>query len=136
MAVSLAPEERAALEAVADRIIPEDGNGPGAATMCAARGALRALDGDLREDVPAVRAALAALGAGFADVGPAEQDAALGALERDAPAAFALLRTLVLEGAFGDPAHGGNADGAGWQLLGYPGPRHVLTAEDQEIVAL
>jgi len=91
MAVSLAPEERAALEAVADRIIPEDGNGPGAA---------------------------------------------LGALERDAPAAFALLRTLVLEGAFGDPAHGGNADGAGWWLLGYPGPRHVLTLEDQEIVAL
>ena len=92
MTAPLAPEERAAFAAVSHRIIPEDEHGPGAGTMCAARGALHALEGER-----------------------------------------ALLRTLVLEGAFGDPAHGGNADGAGWRLLGYPGPRHVVPARDQEI---
>jgi hypothetical protein len=129
----MSPEERAALDAVADRLIPEDEHGPGAVAMGATIAATRALDGELHEQLPAVRAALGALGAGFADAGAAAQDAAIATLEREDPAAFALLRSLVVEGAFGDPLHGGNKDGAGWRLLGYAGPRHVLTAEDQTI---
>jgi hypothetical protein len=36
------------------------------------------------------------------------------------PAAFVRRAlALTLEGAFGDPAHGGNHGGAGWQALGY-----------------
>ena len=29
----------------------------------------------------------------------------------------------TLEGIFGDPMHGGNANLVGWKLIGYPGPR-------------
>jgi hypothetical protein len=125
--------ERTALEAVADRLIPEDSNGPGAVTMGAHLAAIRALDGDLRAQVPAVRAALAALGAEFATAGAEAQDAAIARLETEDPRAFGLLRTLVIEGAFGDPIHGGNRDEAGWRLLGYPGPRATVTADDQAI---
>jgi len=45
---------------------------------------------------------------------------------RDGPPArvfFALVRQCVLEGLFADPAHGGNRDGAGWALVGFPGAR-------------
>jgi hypothetical protein len=130
---ALTPAQQAALAAVADRVIPEDDHGPGATGMGAHVAALRALDGDVRAQAPAVRAALDALGDGFAAAGAEAQDAALARLEREDPGAFGLLRTLVVEGAFGDPAHGGNRDGAGWRLIGYPGPRAVMTAEDQAI---
>ena len=30
------------------------------------------------------------------------------------------LAMLTMEGAFSDPAHGGNRDGAGWKLIGFP----------------
>ena len=52
---------------------------------------------------------------------PAEQDEALRAIE--ATAFFGLLRQHTIEGMFCDPAHGGNADLVGWQLVGFPGPR-------------
>ena len=34
-----------------------------------------------------------------------------------------LLRANTIEGMFCDPAHGGNVDMVGWQLIGFPGPR-------------
>jgi gluconate 2-dehydrogenase gamma chain len=34
---------------------------------------------------------------------------------------FALLRTHVLEGVFGEPSYGGNRDLIGWKLVGFPG---------------
>ena len=34
-----------------------------------------------------------------------------------------MLRTNTIEGMFCDPAHGGNVDLIGWQLIGFPGPR-------------
>ena len=101
--------------------------------MGATAAAARALEGELQDRLPAVRAALGALGAGFAGADAAAQDAAIATLEHESPAAFGLLRSLVIEGAFGDPVHGGNAGGAGWRLLGYAGPRHVVPAEDQVI---
>jgi len=36
---------------------------------------------------------------------------------------FHLLRRNTIEGLFCDPLHGGNTNLAGWQLLGFPGPR-------------
>jgi len=128
--------ERAALDAAADRLVPADEHGPGAVEMGATVAALRALDDDLRAQLPAVRAALHALGGGFATAGAAAQDAALARLQEAEPAAFGVLRSLVLEGVFGDPVHGGNAGHSGWRLLGYPGPRAHVTAEDQAIRAL
>jgi gluconate 2-dehydrogenase gamma chain len=66
------------------------------------------------------RAGCRALG-NFADLSGAEQDARLEAIEKTR--FFALLRTHTIEGMFSDPVHGGNADLAGWQLIGFPGPQ-------------
>ena len=64
----------------------------------------------------------------------AAQDRVLEAVaEGPSPAFFEELRARALEGLFCDPAWGGNAGEAGWRLLGYPGPRHVWSAEDQRI---
>jgi len=49
-----------------------------------------------------------------------EQIAALKAVEKTP--FFTLLRTHTLEGVFCDPVHGGNANLAGWRLVGFPGP--------------
>jgi hypothetical protein len=46
---------------------------------------------------------------------------------------FALVRTHTLQGTFGDPFYGGNANFAGWDLLGYPGIRTTVTADDQRL---
>ena len=55
------------------------------------------------------------------DLSPAEQDAKLKEIETTL--FFALLRTHSIEGMFCDPMHGGNANLAGWKLIGFPGPR-------------
>jgi hypothetical protein len=36
---------------------------------------------------------------------------------------------------FGDPYYGGNANFAGWDLIGYPGVRTNVTADDQRLGA-
>ena len=36
------------------------------------------------------------------------------------------------QGMFGDPYYGGNANFVGWDLLGYPGIRTMVTADDQK----
>lgn len=51
----------------------------------------------------------------------AEQDRKLREIENTV--FFALLRTNTIEGMFCDPMHGGNTDMAGWQMIGFPGPR-------------
>jgi gluconate 2-dehydrogenase gamma chain len=55
--------------------------------------------------------------AGFARLGPAEQDEALAKIEHTH--FFDLLRAHTIEGMFCDPIHGGNAGMIGWQLIGY-----------------
>jgi hypothetical protein len=45
---------------------------------------------------------------------------------------FALLLNHTRQGMFGDPYYGGNANFAGWDLLGYPGVRTMVTAADQK----
>lgn len=58
---------------------------------------------------------------GFDQLTPAVQDEKL--LEIETTSFFSLLRANTIEGMFCDPAHGGNADMVGWQLIGFPGPR-------------
>jgi gluconate 2-dehydrogenase gamma chain len=41
----------------------------------------------------------------------------------------------TLEGTFGDPYYGGNRDFIGWELIGYPGLRLAVTAEQQRMDA-
>ena len=53
----------------------------------------------------------------------------------DAPAFFALVRAHTLQGTFCDPYYGGNAGFVGWDLLGYPGVRTFVSADEQRLGA-
>lgn len=48
---------------------------------------------------------------------------------------FGMLRTHTLQGTFGDPFYGGNANFVGWDLIGYPGVRTNVSADDQRLGA-
>ena len=117
---------------MAARLIPADEHGPSATQAGAVVYIERALDGPYAEHAAAYAAGLAALG-DFAALGADAQDDVLRELEGSA--FFELVRAHVLEGMFGDPRWGGNADHAGWRLLGYPGPRREWTAEEQALDA-
>jgi hypothetical protein len=128
----MTPDERAILEAVAARLIPADEHGPSAAQAGAVVYIERALDGAYAEHAATYAAGLAGL-EGFAALADDAQDHRLRELEGSA--FFELVRAHVFEGMFGDPHWGGNADQAGWRLLGYPGPRREWTAEEQALDA-
>ena len=82
-------------------------------------------------------------GGSFAALPPARQDALIDDLEQNrAPgftpsssAFFELVLGHTLEGTFGDPHYGGNQDFIGWELIGYPGLRLAVTAEQQRMDA-
>jgi gluconate 2-dehydrogenase gamma chain len=146
---TLTAAEAAALDAIAARIIPSDDNGPGAVEARATRYIDRALGGALAESREAYRTGLAAVdayarvskGAPFARLSSSDQDAVLTQMESnvatgftpDAATFFTLVRTHVIQGTFGDPYYGGNANFAGWDLIRYPGVRLVVTADEQRI---
>lgn len=132
----LEPQERAVLDAFADRIIPSDESGPGAAASGVARYIERSLAEWNQADQPLLRGGLQALDAAaraqhsqdFAQLSAEQQDALMLAMEAgqvsgfdNAQAVFNRLHRLVLEGMFSDPYYGGNANYAGWDLIGYPG---------------
>jgi gluconate 2-dehydrogenase gamma chain len=137
------------LEAITGRLIPTDASGPGAIEARAARYIDRALGGALASSREAYRSGLAALdrhaqaskGAPFLRLTPADQDAVLGDLERNvatgftpsAPAFFGLVLAHTIQGTFCDPHYGGNADFAGWDLIGYPGVRIAVSADEQRL---
>jgi gluconate 2-dehydrogenase gamma chain len=148
---TLTAAEADTLEAIVARLIPTDENGPGATEARAAHYIDRALTGPLRGARASYAANLAALdtyaqskkGAPFAKLPAAEQDAVLTDMEKgvatgftpNAAAFFALLRTHTIQGTFCDPYYGGNADFVGWDLIGYPGLRLTVTAEEQRMGA-
>ncbi len=138
----------AILAAFADRIIPPDTNGPGAAESGVVRYINRSLAEWNQGEVPLVSNGLQALDAaaraqhaqGFTALGAEEQDALLLAMEAgnlsgfdNAQAVFNRLHRLVLEGMFSDPYYGGNANYAGWDLIGYPGAVLGSTADMQQM---
>jgi hypothetical protein len=45
---------------------------------------------------------------------------------------FGLVLNHTRQGTFGDPYYGGNANFVGWDLIGYPGVRTMVTAADQK----
>ena len=51
----------------------------------------------------------------------------------NAAAFFALVRTHTIQGTFCDPYYGGNANFVGWDLIGYPGIRMAVTADEQRM---
>jgi len=148
---TLTSAEAETLGAIASRLIPTDGNGPGATEARAAQYIDRALGGALAPFREAYRAGLAAIdrhaqstkGSSFARLSAADQDELLRDVERnsvtgfptDAPSFFNLVLSHTIQGTFCDPYYGGNANFAGWDLIGYPGVRLAVTAEEQGLNA-
>jgi gluconate 2-dehydrogenase gamma chain len=146
---TLTPDEADILDAITARLIPSDGNGPGAREARAAQYIDRALGGALSASLEAYRSGLAAVDvyavrsrlARFAVLSAADQDAVLTDMETgkatgftpNAPTFFNLVRTHTLQGTFCDPYYGGNASFAGWDLIGYPGVRLGVAADDQRM---
>jgi gluconate 2-dehydrogenase gamma chain len=137
------------LEAMVARIVPTDSNGPGAAEARAAHYIDRALAGPLASSKSAYVSGLAAIeayaqssrGASFTKLNSQDQDAVLSDFEKNVarpflpnPAGFfGMVRDHTMQGMFSDPYYGGNANFIGWDLIGYPGIRMVVSAEDQSI---
>ena len=146
---TLTAAEADTLEAIVARLIPSDENGPGATEARAAHYIDRALTGPLRTSRAAYTANLAAIdvyaqskkGAPFVKLPAADQDSVLADMEKNvatgftpnAAAFFTLVRTHTIQGTFCDPYYGGNADFVGWDLIGYPGIRLAVTADDQRM---
>jgi gluconate 2-dehydrogenase gamma chain len=148
---NLTQAEADVLEAICARIIPTDANGPGAREARAAHYIDRALGGALKESLPAYRAGLAAFNrycessrrAPFLQLSERDQDSVLIDVETGAATGFtgssgqffAMVRTHTLQGTFGDPFYGGNANFVGWDLIGFPGLRLNVSVEDQRLGA-
>ncbi|HUQ88741.1 MAG TPA: gluconate 2-dehydrogenase subunit 3 family protein [Vicinamibacterales bacterium] len=146
---NLTAAEAETLEAICARIIPSDANGPGAREARAAHFIDRALGGALKESRETYRAGFAALdryckssrGAAFVDLSTRDQDSVLmdvesgsaTGFEGSSAAFFNMVRTHTLQGTFGDPYYGGNANFVGWDLIGYPGIRLNVTSENQRL---
>ena len=85
------------------------------------------------------RYARSSRGAPFIQLSPTDQDSVLIDVETGAATGFtgssAAFFTMVLnhthQGTFGDPYYGGNANFVGWDLIGYPGVRTMVSAADQ-----
>jgi gluconate 2-dehydrogenase gamma chain len=148
---TLTAAEADTLVAIAARIIPSDENGPGATEARAAHYIDRALTGPLRPWRSAYGAGLAAVdayaqaskGAPFVNLSAQDQDSVLTDMEKNVATGFIpnsgtffnLVRTHTIQGTFCDPYYGGNADFVGWDLIGYPGIRLTVTAEEQRMKA-
>ena len=145
---NLTATEADLLEAVVARLIPTDATGPGATEARAAHYIDRALGGALASSRQAYTAGLAALdryarssrGKAFAELPATDQDSVLIDVETGAATGFtggsapffALVLNHTHQGTFGDPYYGGNAHFIGWDLIGYPGIRTMVTAADQK----
>src|SRR5436190_14615926 len=126
---NLTAQEADLLEAICARIIPTDANGPGAREARAAHYIDRALGGALKESREAYRSGFAAFdaycrssrGKAFIDLSERDQDSVLMDVEAgsatgfvgSSAAFFGMLRTHTLQGTFGDPYYGGNANFVG-----------------------
>ena len=147
---NLTATEADLLEAMVDRLIPSDALGPGAREARAAHYIDRALGGALASSRPAYTSGLAALdryarasrGKAFLELSATDQDSVLMDVEAGAvtPGIFAgssaqffsLVLNHTRQGTFGDPYYGGNANFVGWDLIGYPGVRTMVTPADQK----
>jgi gluconate 2-dehydrogenase gamma chain len=141
--ITLTPSEAETLRAIIARIIPADENGPGALEARADRFIDRALAGALKGQRSAYTTGLATVdsysqsskGVAFAKLSPPDQDAILTAVQANASTSqfFTLVRTHTIQGTFSDPFYGGNENFIGWDLIGYPGSRIVVAANQQRM---
>jgi gluconate 2-dehydrogenase gamma chain len=147
---TLTAAEAETLGAVVARLIPTDGNGPGATEARAAQYIDRALGGALASFRETYRTGLADLerytqsarGNSFARLSATDQDAILSDVERNVATGFSrssaffnLVLAHTIQGTFCDPFYGGNANFVGWDLIGYPGVRLAVTSDEQKLNA-
>jgi gluconate 2-dehydrogenase gamma chain len=149
---NLTAAESDVLDAIVARLIPTDDKGPGATEARAAHYIDRALGGALAASRDAYRTGLTAVdryarssrGKPFVELSPADQDSVLRDVEAGAATSgsgfagsstvfFNLVRAHTLQGTFGDPYYGGNANFIGWDMLGYPGVRTAVTQDEQQM---
>ena len=149
---ALTAQEADLLDLITARLIPTDALGPGAREAKVVRYIDRALAGALATSRDGYRTGLAAFdrycrmsrGKAFAELTPIDQDSVLIDVETGAATGsgagfagssaqfFAMVLNHTRQGMFGDPYYGGNANFAGWDLIGYPGVRTQVTAADQQ----
>lgn len=148
-ATTVTAAETETIDAIVARLIPTDANGPGGAEARAGRYIAWSLSGGLaffRESYEQGIARLDAYcrsvyGRRFVELAAAQQDAVLTNMQNNTATGFAgsqtffnLIRGHAVEGMFGDPFHGGNANLVGWDLIGYPGIKIAsVTLRDQAI---
>jgi gluconate 2-dehydrogenase gamma chain len=155
---SFTPAEAVTVRAILARLIPTDENGPGAIEARVDRyidRMLRSHDAYRGSNDPNINlkdsytAGLKAIdahaqathGRPFASLSADKQDTILTAMQANSAAGFTpnsrtffnLIRRHAVEGMFGDPYYGGNANFAGWDLLDYPGVKLVFTEEEQKL---
>jgi gluconate 2-dehydrogenase gamma chain len=146
---TLTAREADVLEVIVARLIPTDENGPGAAEARAAHYIDRALGGPLASSRTAYALGLAGVeeyakaskGAPFAELSAADQDGVLLDMEKNIATGFEpnssvffeMVRTHTIQGTFGDPYYGGNANFVGWDLIGYPGVRMAVSEYEQRM---
>jgi gluconate 2-dehydrogenase gamma chain len=152
---ALTPHQADLLDRIAELLVPSDATGPGATEAMAVRYIDRALAGALSEQKEAYRVGLEALeayarktrGAAFLQLSEVNQISLLIDVETGTATGahvgfagssalfFALVRGHVMQGTFGDPHYGGNANFVGWDLLGYPGVRTIVTPAEQKLLS-
>ena len=140
-------DEANALDALVARIVPGDASDPGAREAGVVTYIDRALAGPYAAWGLAYRAGLRLLdahavakhGSRFHELPESDQDAVLAALEANevpgfggngSAEFFAMVWAHTIEGLLCDPAYGGNRDGVGWKLIGFPGAQYGYRAEE------
>ncbi len=131
---TFSPEEFLTVRAAVERILPKDED-PGANDLGVPFYVDNQLaDPDLEEWKKAFLGGLRVLNRQakkqsnmlFHELSTEEQDQMLARWQAGASGEqrfFGVLMNLTVEGAFGDPSHGGNKDGAGFRMVGFePGP--------------
>lgn len=142
----LTAAEAETLEAITDRIIPSDENGPGAREARAVHYIDRSLASDNAASRDNYGSGLAAIddyarrlhGHPFHRLSPELQDnILLTVIEGQVPGFnpsgsgfFNMVRNHTIEGTFSDPYYGGNQDFIGWDMLRYPGVRIGVSASE------
>ena len=145
---NLTAAESELLERIVERLIPSDEHGPGAREARVAHYIDRALGGALANQRQPYASGLAALdryarasrGQPFLELSGTDQDSVLIDCETGGATGFvgssaqffAMLLSHTRQGMFGDPYYGGNANFVGWDLIGYPGVRTSISANDQK----
>ncbi|MEX2132093.1 MAG: gluconate 2-dehydrogenase subunit 3 family protein [Pseudohongiellaceae bacterium] len=143
---TLTAAEAETLEAIVDRILPSDENGPGAREARAAHYIDCSLAADNLTSRELYLIGLSALdeysvkqhGSRFHLLDSAVQDAVLTAVQADqvpgfrpsGAGFFGMVRNHTIDGTFCDPYYGGNRGFVGWDMLRYPGVRVAVSETD------